>query len=312
MTTILPAILTAKDFSKYFKADFWTRAAETICCRHKISFQNLLRDEYGESIVFLIDEKLVLKIYIPTKNGCEREQIALEAAKTSLKIPEIYAFGEFENFKYLITTQLKGELMTREKWLKLDKREQIKILSQLAKGLKELHTSNTTNIDFDWHKFIERQANICIERQMACGVNPKVLKSLPLFLEENLKLLPQNFAEVLLHGDVHFGNLRVLKQNGHWQISGLFDFADSLKGFREYDFLAVGLLMIQGKGDLQREFFRAFDYTDAEIDETLRKRLMLLTIFYEWSDLRRYALRLRPEAVDYSLAELERAIWSFI
>jgi hypothetical protein len=27
--------------------------------------------------------------------------------------------------------------------------------------------------------------------------------------------------------------------------------------------------------------------------------------------LRRYALRLKPEAVDYSLEELERGIWSF-
>ena len=91
----------------------------------------------------------------------------------------------------------------------------------------------------------------------------------------------------------------------------MFDFADSLRGFHEYDFLAVGLLMIQGQGNLQREFFRAFDYADSEINESLRKRLMLLTMFYEWSDLRRYAIRLRSEAVDYSLDELERAIWNF-
>jgi hypothetical protein len=38
---------------------------------------------------------------------------------------------------------------------------------------------------------------------------------------------------------------------------------------------------------------------------------MLLTMFYECSDLRRYAVRLRPEAAEYSLFELERAIWNF-
>ncbi len=70
--------------------------------------------------------------------------------------------------------------------------------------------------------------------------------------------------------------------------------------------------MIQGQGDLQREFFRAFGYADSEIDETLRRRLMLLTCFYEWSDLRRYAVRLRPEAVNYSLEKLEKAIWNFV
>ena len=70
--------------------------------------------------------------------------------------------------------------------------------------------------------------------------------------------------------------------------------------------------MIQGQGDLQREFFRFFGYAESQIDETLRNRLMLLTCFYEWSDLRRYAIRLRPEAVDYSLEELEKAIWNFV
>jgi hypothetical protein len=36
-----------------------------------------------------------------------------------------------------------------------------------------------------------------------------------------------------------------------------------------------------------------------------------MTILYECADLRRYALRLKPEAVNFTLDELERAIWSF-
>lgn len=69
--------------------------------------------------------------------------------------------------------------------------------------------------------------------------------------------------------------------------------------------------MIQGQGELQREFFRAYGYAENEIDETLRRRLMLLTILYETADLRRYAVRLKPEAVNFTLDELERAIWNF-
>ena len=70
--------------------------------------------------------------------------------------------------------------------------------------------------------------------------------------------------------------------------------------------------MIQGQGELQCEFFRAYGYPDHSIDEVLRTRLMLMTILYETSGLKRYAARLRPEAADYSLDELERAIWNFI
>jgi Ser/Thr protein kinase RdoA (MazF antagonist) len=201
--------------------------------------------------------------------------------------------------------------MTRDLWLKLNKNEQISILSQLADGLQKLHLSDASRIDFDWNKFVAHQAKTCFERQKACGVNEKILAELPAFLEESLPLLPPDLPQVFLHGDVHFGNLRMRKSNNKWEIAGLFDFADSLKGWREYDFLAIGVLIIQGQGDLQREFFRFFGYADSEFNETMRRRLMLLTCFYEWSDLRRYAVRLRPEAVEYSLEKLEREIWNF-
>jgi hypothetical protein len=105
--------------------------------------------------------------------------------------------------------------------------------------------------------------------------------------------------------------MQVIEKSGKLEISGLYDFADSLKGFHEYEFIAVGVLMIQGQGELQREFFRAYGYADNEIDETLRRRMMTLTMLYEYSSLRRYAERLRPAAVSYSLEKLEREIWSF-
>lgn len=300
-----------EDFQRDFKSEIWREAAQIICENHKITFENLQRETQGESIVFFVDSKFVIKIYVPTKNLLEREKTALEFAKTNLKTPEVVAFGEIEGYKYLITTQIEGELISRETWLKLPEKEQISILSQIADGLKRLHLSETSKINFDWHKFIAHQAETCLERQKAGQVNNKVLAQIPEYIEENFGLLPTDFSQVFLHGDVHFGNLRFSKSVGNWQISGLFDFADSLKGFHEYDFLAVCVLMIQGQGNLQREFFRAFGYADSEINDELRKRLMLLTMFYEYSDLRRYAKRLRAEAVEYSLDELERAIWNF-
>ena len=99
--------------------------------------------------------------------------------------------------------------MTREKWLKLEKKEQLPILEQLADGLRELHQSDKSKIKFDWKKFITHQAETCFERQKKCQVNEKVLAEIPKYLEENLKLLDEKTEEVFLHGDVHFGNLRL-------------------------------------------------------------------------------------------------------
>jgi hygromycin-B 7''-O-kinase len=302
-----------EDFERFFGAEVWREAAQIICRKHRIPFRRLARAAQGDSIIFLIDEQFVVKIYHPTgARGFERERLALETARTRLKIPEIVAAGEIENYLYLVTTQIRGEQPTRADWLKFSAPEQVSVLAQLAEGLRELHQcSDASRIDFDWDGFIESQAASCFERQQACGVNEKVLAQIPAYLETNLHLLPAPAKKMFLHGDVHFGNLRLSKAIGKWEISGLFDFADSLKGFFEYDFLAVCVLMIQGQGDLQREFFRAYGYRDNEINEDLRKRQMLLTMFYECSDLRRYAVRLSPAAVDFSLLELEKAIWNF-
>jgi len=127
-----------------------------------------------------------------------------------------------------------------------------------------------------------------------------------------MPLLPDSPESVFMHGDVHFGNLRVSDDRERPVITGLFDFADSLKGFFEYEFVAIGVLMIQGQGELQRDFFRAYGYAESDINLNLRRRLMLLTILYEHSSLRRYAVRLGPGSEKLTLEELERAIWNFV
>ena len=131
------------------------------------------------------------------------------------------------------------------------------------------------------------------------------------FIEKNLKLVTMNSEPVFMHSHIHFGNLRVKNRNGDLEIAGLFDFADSRRGFYEYDFLAVGLLIMQGQREIQREFFKSYGYAEKDLDKTMRKRLMMLTMLYETSDLRRYAMRLKPEAVDFSLEKLEKEIWNF-
>jgi hygromycin-B 7''-O-kinase len=309
----IPKITTNEDFVRHYKDEFWIDAAKTICRRHRLPFEQITRAEYSENIVFLIDKSFVIKIHTPFRAGFEREKKAMLFAenKTSLPVPKILFADAVEQFEYFIFTQSEGVLMTRAEWLKLKTSEQTDVISELAVGLKELHSHDASAIDFDWKKFVEYQAETTFERQKRNGASADWLEKLPRYIEENLPLLPLN-ASSFVHGDVHFGNLRLKQTNGKWEISGIFDFADSLKGSHEYEFVAIGVLMIQGQKEIQREFFRAYGYAENELDETLRRRLMLLTCFYECSDLRKYALRLRPEAVDYTLEELEKAIWNFV
>jgi hygromycin-B 7''-O-kinase len=309
-----PLISSLEDFNRHFRDEIWEDVARAICDRHSISYDVVRRSEQGENIIFFVDEKYAIKIYAPSRRGFEREKAALgfAAGKMNLTIPEIVATGNIERSDYLVMTQLEWDPTGWQEWRKADKTEQAELLTGIATELKELHSLDPNIINFNWSGFLEHQIETCLERQRLAGANPEWLESLPRYLEENLFLLPKNPSDAFLHGDVHFGNLRVTKKGGKWRIFGMLDFADSLKGFHEYEFVAPGVLMIQGQGELQREFFRAYGYADKDIDETLRRRLMLLTILYECSDLRKYALRLDPGAVNLTLDELERAIWNFV
>lgn len=306
-------IISEEDFAEYFQSEVWNAPAVAICERHNLQSFGLRRADSSDHIVFFIDDSFILKIYRPFRKCFERESEALKfiAGKTDFHTPDIIQTGEFEGFDYLIMTQSVGKTVTRADWLKLPETEQIRFIRKLAHGVKQIHELKIASINSDWAEFVEDRAATFVERQIKHGVNTQIIKALPRFIEENLKLVPRDHPPVFMHSDIHFGNLCIKNSDGKWNISGLFDFGDSRFGFYEYDFLAIGLLIMQGQKNVQREFFKAYGYHENDLDETMRRRLMMLTMLYETADLLRYAMRLRPEAVEYSLEKLEKEIWSF-
>jgi hygromycin-B 7''-O-kinase len=312
----LPAASDIFAYHQSFNDAVWEKAAKVICARHNISYTTLRRSPQGENIIFFIDDRLVIKIFAPFRGNYLRETSALlfTHGKLDIETPELICTGEIEGWSYLVMTQLAGRA-SREVWESIALRDRLEIITRLGSAMRQLHESEAPleqiPLNRDWRGFIERQARVSVERQRACGANPEWLESLPAYIAERLELLSTNQEQVFLHGDIHAGNLLLDERGGRWHITGLIDFGDSLCGFHEYEFVAPGVLMVQGNRELQRAMLLAYGYREAELDPTLRSRLMLLTVLYECSDLRKYALRLAPEAVHLTLEQLEAAIWTF-
>lgn len=301
------------DFEEGFQSSEWARVAKSILDNLGFSFHELRRAGGTDHVVFFVGDGHVLKIYRPERNCFERERIALTfaAGRSRFTTPEIVFSGSLDGLDYLLMTRIRGDEMSRPDFYCLDPKVQISIITELATGLTKLHEHPPTGFEIDWSEFVEERAGSFIERQIGHGVNAKIIDQLPRYIDESLSLIPRE-PSVFMHGDVHFGNLRFEQEGGLLSVSGLFDFADSRVGWHEYDILAIGVLILQGERELQREFFRAYGYADSEMNEEMRRRLMMLTMLYETSDLRRYAMRLRPDAVDLDLYELEKAIWAFV
>ena len=301
--------------SLHFNDGAWQEAAAAVCARHNLSYESLRRSPRGENVIFLVDRRLVIKIFDTLRDNYAREAAALEYAhgKLAIKTPELVHAGEISGRPYLVMTQLPGH-GSREVWAGVPRRDRLEIVSRLGAAMRELHAHGAplqTALDRDWHSFIRRQARDAVERQRALGANPEWLESLPAYVAERLELLPSDERQVFLHGDIHAGNVLLAEAGGRWRVEGLIDFGDSLCGSREYEFVAPGVLMAQGDSELQRAMLLAYGYKESQLDLNLRARLMLLTVLYECSDLRKYALRLSPAAVSLTLNELEAAIWKF-
>jgi hygromycin-B 7''-O-kinase len=313
----LPSITDADAFRRRFHDDVWQQATDAICARHRLAYTTLRRSTHGENIIFFVDQRFVVKIFAPLRGQYGRERASLEFAhgKLSVATPEVVHTGELDGWPYLVMTHLPGIPM-RDVWTEIEDGERMVIVSRLGVAMRELHAHaaplSQAALNRDWHAYVEQQAHASVERQRACDANPEWLRSLPAYIAARLELLPQtDYQPVLLHGDIHPGNVLLAQTSGCWLPSGLFDFGDSFCGFHEYEFVAPGVLMVQGRRELQRTMLHAYGYTEAQLDTNMRARLMLLTILYECSDLRKYALRLSPAAVHLTLEELEAAIWTF-
>ena len=285
--------------------------ARAIAERATIPHDTLRRLPFGENILFETGA-YIIKIYAPDRDQHAREAAALELAErwTAVEAPRIVARGEVDGSHYIVMTRVEGTRLF-ELWPSLDRRAREPIVRQLSRAMRELQTfgPRPAALTRDWRAFIEHQAATSLDRQRRCGVPQLWLAALPRYLDE--RELVMSDESVFLNGDIHAGNILVAERNGAWTITGVVDFGDSFIGPHEYEFVTPGVLMVQGDAGLQIAMFEEYGYTRTEIDEQLRRRLMLLTIFYECSDLRKYALRLRADAINLSLEELERAIYPF-
>ncbi len=98
-------------------------------------------------------------------------------------------------------------------------------------------------------------------------------------------------------------------QNGAWRLSGLIDFGDVLTGWGEYDLLGPSAFMSAGMPRRVRSLFEGFGYSNADIDFTLKRRLMALLLLHRASDpIRHICIEGWQDKAD-DLLQLQELIW---
>jgi hygromycin-B 7''-O-kinase len=243
----------------------------------------------GTNLVVGLDDRLILKIFPPLLRGqfvSERTALAQLRGRVRVPIPEIVLEGERDGWPYLVITRLSGVLGTQA-WPVLPEDQKERVLAGLGETIAEVQrgpAGELSGIEPRWDRFIARQIEGCRARHARLGLPPKFLDGLDDILREATTLIPLDAPAVILTGEYIPENFLLSSEGGSWRLSGLIDFGDVMTGWGEYDLLGPSAFMTAGMPGRVRNLLGGFGYSKADIDFTMKRRLMALMLLHRASD----------------------------
>jgi len=268
----------------------------------------------GTNLVVALNDKLILKLFPPMLHrqySSERISLSQLRGRLSVPIPEIVIEGEREQWPYLVITRLPG-VIGAQAWPVLSEASKERILAEIGATIAEVQrvpVGSLAAVEPRWDQFILQQISGCRVRHERLGLARKYLDGLEDILREAPTLIPMNGPSVILTGEFIPENLLLSCETGDWRLSGLFDFGDVMTGWSEYDLLGPSAFMTAGMPRRVRSLFRGFGYSPADINWTLKRRLMALLLLHRASDPNRHIAidGWQDKAAD--LVELQELLW---
>jgi hygromycin-B 7''-O-kinase len=267
----------------------------------------------GTNLVVGLDDELILKIFPPIhrdKFVSERASLTQLRGRLSIPIPDMLFEGERDGWPYLIITRLHGTVGS-EVWPALPEDQKERVLVQIGATIAEVQRAplgELSRIEPGWQQFISRQIGGCRARHTRLGLPQKFLDGFDDILRDAATLIPLD-RPVILTGEYIPENFLLSRHGNGWRLSGLFDFGDVMTGFGEYDLLGPSAFMTAGMPRRVRSLFEGFGYSSADINPTMKRRLMALMLLHRASDLFRHICIEDWQAKAGDLFELQDLLW---
>jgi hygromycin-B 7''-O-kinase len=268
----------------------------------------------GTNLVVGLDDRLVLKIFPPMLRAqflSERASLTQLHGRLGVPIPEIVVEGTRDQWPYLVITRLPGRLGA-EVWPDLPEDQKERVLAQLGATIAEVQRApvgTLSEIEPRWADFIAAQIAGCRARHQRLGLPQKFLDGLDDLLSDAAELIPLDAPPVILIGEYIPENFLLDREGDAWRLSGLFDFGDVMTGCGEYDLLGPSAFMTAGRPRRVRSLFDGFGYARADVDFTLKRRLMALMLLHRASDPVRHICIEGWQDKACDLVQLQELLW---
>ena len=309
MTELLPRFSNGHEYDHSPHAEGAYRPAiEEICRIHQLPSDKVSKYDTGTAIVFQVANSHVLKLYPPFWPEQFRIEIASLkhiAGRIGVPTPEVQFTGQIGGWDYLVMSQLRGRFLSRV-WGDMPRSEQVRIIGEIGGVVGQLHALPVNGLEpltIDWDIFVEQQYKSCLERQKREGLSAYWLRQIPTFLDTNIPKLPTAFQPALLHTELDYHVWLLESIRGHWQLTGLFDFADALVGHREAE-----CFITRGDRELLRTYLFNYGYKEDELTAEWQKQKMVYFLLHRYVGLQWQMRQLPPPASIETIEDLA-SLW---
>ena len=261
---MLPQVKTWERYRELWsQAEPWEPAKLAICRLEALEpagFKRVARG--GTHVVWAKPGYLVLKLHCPFFPDASVEQTVTRfmAGRLTVSAPELVSTGEIEGWPYTVITWLPG-VGLGDVWPDLDSRGKSRIAFELGLLVRSWHDASNVGIpipDTGWADFIKTRLAATATLQRATGLDERLIRQIPAFLEPFIDEFRNPPHPVMLHWDFKREHIRVSQKDGAWRLSGLIDFGDATVGHAEYDFFDATLSLIPPDREVLRAFFDGY------------------------------------------------------
>ena len=319
-TSFLPPIESWSTWSSLFDNErLWRPVIDAICDSHGIHYRTIDTPRSNTNAVFLLDRRLIVKIYSPFWSEFEIEPRLLEVLKANdaVPVPTIVAEGKYRDrvtWKYLVLEYSSGHTLPAIR-AEITRDDILAISRQVGLVVRALHDTDVGPLDGldageSWDALVDRRRrDALVELTQMQMIGPAVVEELAHTLDHVLSDLGSS-PRTLVHGDLESDHILLNKLNGEWSVTCLIDFGDARIGVRDYEWMPLWLGLFDRDIEAMRAFLEAYDRRLLTDDEFPR-RLMAWTLLHDFGTdavVRLLGKSGVPTPVE-TLAQLRKVCW---
>ena len=291
MTYHLPPIESWSDWTAaYNDVSLWRPIVDAICTSEGIRYRSIEAPRSNTNAVFILDRRLVVKIYSPfwSEFDIEPKLIEVLSAEGSVPVPEVIASGRYQDrvtWTYLVIEHCPG-LTLEALRPEISREEVVPIAAQMGAVTRSLHQTGVDKLEGadageSWDDLVARRRREVLPELVRRGlVTYEVAEGLAGILDyviDQSKLAPR----VVVHGDLESDHILLTRTNGEWRVSSVIDFGDARVGVRDYEWMPLWIGLFDRNVDEMRTFVKSYDQS-LLADEAFPRRLVGWTLLHDF------------------------------